>query len=94
MIRSSNLDETIPIVCNTGDQEIFANVKAAVSCDLPVLHVSDAREGVAVIVGGGPSLRSHLPHIHAHKVQGHKIFTMNGTMRALHSAGIRSDWWF
>ena len=93
MIRSSNLDETIPIVCNTGDNEIFANVKSAVSRDLPVLHVSDAREGVAVIVGGGPSLRSYLPYIDAHKARGDKVFTVNGTMRALYSAGIRSDYY-
>ena len=93
MIRSSNLDETIPIVCNTRDSEIFANVKAAVSRDLPVLHVSDPHDRVAVIVGGGPSLKRQLAHLDAHKAQGHEIFTLNGTMGALHSAGIRSDYY-
>ena len=93
MITSSNLDEEIPVKCNTDAGEIFANVEASISLDLPWLQVSDAHEGVAAVIGGGPSLRSQMPILLEHKRQGHKIFTMNGTMRALHSAGIRSDYY-
>ena len=56
MIVPSNLDDTIPIVCNTEDHEIFGNITAAVARDLPWLQLSEPHDGVAVIVGGGPSI--------------------------------------
>ena len=40
MIVPSNLDDTIPVVCNTEDHEIFGNITAAVALDLPWLQLS------------------------------------------------------
>lgn len=92
MIIPSNLDEMFPAVCNTEDGEIWANVRHACSLDLPWLQVSDVCEGVAVIVGGGPSLRSTLPIVRAQKAAGAKLFAINGTMRFLSEQGIEADY--
>jgi hypothetical protein len=91
MITSGNLNEVVPVVCNTGDSEIFANIRSAVSRGLPELTLSPAHEGVAVIVGGGPSMRPLVPMIRAFKDAGCKIFAVNGTMQFLASQGIETD---
>lgn len=62
MIVPSNLDDTIPVVCNTEDHEIFGNITAAVARDLPWLQLSEPHDGVAVIVGGRAFYEAPAPH--------------------------------
>lgn len=92
MIVPSNLDDTIPVVCNTEDREIYGNITAAVSRDLPWLQLSEPHDGIAVIVGGGPSMKSLLPMIAGHKNTGHAIFAVNGTIPTLTSIDVTPDY--
>jgi len=92
MIVPSNLDDTIPIVCNTEDHEIFGNITAAVARDLPWLQLSTPHDGVAVIVGGGPSMKALLPMIAGHKAAGHKVFAVNGTIPTLAGVDVTPDY--
>ena len=92
MIVPSNLDDTIPIVCNTEDHEIFGNITAAVARDLPWLQLAEPHDGVAVIVGGGPSMKPLLPMIAGHKAAGQAIFAVNGTIPTLASVDVTPDY--
>ena len=92
MILSSNLDEKIPVVCNTEDDIIFGNIRAAVERDLPWLGLTEPHDGVAVIVGGGPSMRGLLPMIAAHKAAGHAVFAVNGVIPNLLSVDVTPDY--
>lgn len=93
MLLPSNIDEFLPVRCNTGDAEIFANVEFACSLPLPWLDVVEAHDKVAVIVGGGPSLRGSLPMIRARQKAGQHIVCLNGSMNALASEGILADFY-
>ena len=61
MILTDNLDQTLPIVCNTADDRIRANVLAACKLPLPWLDLLEAHDRPAIVVGGGPSMRPLLP---------------------------------
>ena len=91
MIVLSNIDETIPVVCNTGDQEVLGNIISAVALDLPWLQFAEPHDGTAVIVGGGPSMKALLPMIAAHQQSGHKVFALNNTIPSLNIAGVNPD---
>ena len=92
MIVPSILDVTIPVVCNTEDREIFGNITAAIARDLPWLQLSEPHDGVAVIVGGGPSMKPLLPMIAGHKDAGYAIFAVNGTLPSLSSVHVTPDY--
>ena len=91
MILTSNLDEMIPITCNTEDRVLFGNVRAAVKLDLPWMGLTPPHDGTAVIVGGGPSMKGLLPMIAGHKNAGHKVFALNGVVPTLKGAGVTPD---
>lgn len=91
MISLDNLDEVVPVKCNTGDAEVFGNVAYAESLPYPRLGMSDPHEGVAVIVGGGPSMRPLLPMIAAHARAGHAIFALNGATKFLKKIDLIPD---
>jgi len=55
--------------------QIEANAKRA----LPWFFQQPAHKGVAVLVGGGPSLAESVGHIRARQKRGQKIFALNGT---------------
>ncbi len=92
MIGLSNLDELVPVKCNTGDSEIFANIRSSMSRGLPVLELSAPNEGKAVVVGGGPSMHGLLPMIKAMQTSGYAIFATNGAMRHLSAHGVLTDY--
>lgn len=92
MITSGNLNEVVPVVCNTGDSEITSNMRSALSRGLPELAFVPAHDGGAVIVGGAPSMRALIPMIRAFKDAGAKIFALNGAMQFLSSQGIETDY--
>lgn len=86
MIRLDNLDEAVPVVCNTGDQAILDNMSYSCSLDLPWLQVEDAHDGVASIVAGGPSVKNFVGNMPG------DIFAVNGTMKLLHEQGVKADY--
>jgi hypothetical protein len=91
MILADNLDQTIPIVCNTADELVRANVQAACELDLPWLDLVDAHDRPAIVVGGGPSMRPLLPMIAAMQAGGATVFATNGTVAPLFGAGVLSN---
>jgi uncharacterized Rossmann fold enzyme len=84
-------DLVIPIIvlCNTPDEQIAANIKANTERDLPWKSEHD---GVAVIVGGGPSVADHLDDIRALVNAGAEIFAINNASRYLREHGVKPDW--
>lgn len=84
---------TIPILvlCNTPDEDLERNIRANSARDLPWLQAHDAHDGVAVIVGGGPSLAEHVADIDLLKWMGAKIFAVNGASRWLREHGLQPD---
>lgn len=78
-------------ICNTADAKIAANVRSSMAQELPWLDKAEAHEGTAVIVGGGPSLRSKLGEIALHQAHGATIFATNGTAKFLARNGITPD---
>lgn len=91
MIHPGNFNDILPVTCNTADDVIFANIRSAVARNLPTLELCEPHEGVAVIVGGGPSLKASLPSIRMHQTHGHVIFAVNGTLPALRSADVTPE---
>lgn len=87
-------DLHIPVVVmmNTPDEEIEANVRANTARDLRWLAAHDAHEGIAVLVGGGPSVHDCLDDIHALVDAGATVFAINAASQWLRGQGIAVDW--
>lgn len=68
----------ILVVANTPDDVLIANVTANGALDLPWLRLSPEHAGVAVIVGGGPSVVDHVEDIRAHAEAGATLIAING----------------
>lgn len=92
MILPSNLDDCIPIVCNTADSELLANVRVATALNLPWLQLEDGRLEKVLIVGGGPSVKAFLPTIIFLAQAGAKVMAVNGAMKMLNSVGCDVDY--
>ena len=88
MITAGNLDQTIPIVCNAGDDAVRAQVIASSGLDLPWLDLAKPHDRAALIVGGGPSMRAARPFIRALAMGAADIFATNGVLPSLAEAGI------
>lgn len=92
MILPSNINDTVPAVCNVADSEILANARLACARDLPWLQMTEPNTEKVIIVGGGPSVRAFLPTIKSLRKSGAKVFTMNGTMKMLNDADCGVDY--
>lgn len=91
MIVTDNLDQTLPIICNVGDDAVRRNVEAACKLNIPWLQMVEAHDQPAIVVGGGPSMRPLLPMISALKEGGATVYATNGTVAPLFSAGIGTN---
>lgn len=79
-----------PSFVNTPDDELVANITAAVASGLPFVTQLPKREQSVAIVGGGPSV--NLWHLKLfHRDQGHHIAALGGAGVYLHSKGITPD---
>jgi hypothetical protein len=85
---SSDLRARLPMHCNTADRELFAQVQAAVNRNLPILQRIPEHDGIALLVGGGPSLADTLQEIRARYESGAHIFALNGAGMWLIEHGI------
>ena len=81
----------LDLVCNTEDENLKANIRAACKRDLPWLSEVPAHEGHAVIVGGAPSVKSALDAIRWRKSIGQKVFALNNAFQFLVENGIEPD---
>lgn len=78
-------------VCNTEFDKIEANIKNALSLPFSWLQPTNAHDGHAVIVGGGPSLKYDLAEIKERQIHGQKIFSTNATYKYLLENNIIPD---
>ena len=91
MIVADNVNETLPVFCNTDDAQIRENVLAACKLPLPWLDLVDAHERPAIVVGGGPSMRPLRPMIAALQAGGAEVYAVNGVLPTLYEAGVQAD---
>lgn len=82
----------IDVFCITPDEELFSHIREnSASCKRWAKSV-EAHDGAAVLVGGGPSLRSRLEAIKYRQGIGQKIFALNGACKFLNDNGIIPDY--
>lgn len=90
---SAEMNLCILLDCNTPDDEITANVKAnSARDDVPWLGFHVEHDGVAVIVGGGPSAADHVTDIRRLQSEGATLIALNGASRWLRARGIVADY--
>jgi len=92
VILPSNLDETLPVACNTAATDVLANVEFASTLLYPWLRHQNATGTPALLIGGGPSVSMFLETIRAEQKAGAAVFAMNGTRAMLERAGIVPDY--
>lgn len=91
MILTENLDDTLPVFCNTADELVRDNVKRACNLDLPWLDLAEAHDRPALVIGGGPSMRPLRPMIAALQKGGAEVYGVNGVLTTLYEAGVVAD---
>lgn len=69
----------------------LANVDINSARDLPWVVPAEAHDRVAVIVGGGPSLKNDLPIIRGHMFAGHEVVALNNAANFLNQHDIVPD---
>ena len=87
-LAESPLIIPIQVLCNTPDDELHANIRANSALDLPWLYFKPEHDGIAVLVGGGPSLDEHLGEIRDLVSRGATVFACNGASKHLRLNGI------
>jgi uncharacterized Rossmann fold enzyme len=93
MILPANLDDKVPVRCNTSDVLIHGNIRFSRSLPLPWLQLSESvLDEPVMIVGGGPSVRAFLPAIKAQQQAGWKVCALNGAMTMLAEIGVKPDY--
>jgi uncharacterized Rossmann fold enzyme len=76
---------------NTSVSRILDNIRANLKRETQMLIGCTAHNGVALLVGGGPSLQESLPHLRLHQSRGGTIFALNATHDWLIDRGIVPD---
>lgn len=79
----SSTEQLIQALPNTPDDVIFRHIEINSQRPLPWLKGVPAHDSVAVIVGGGPSLKSHVSFIKGHLAAGHTVFALNNVAEFL-----------
>ena len=97
-IKHWNPGQTEPLIfpvhllCNTSDEDIYANIRENSAVRGGWVKCEDAHDGIAVICGSGPSLMDTLPEIRAMKEAGGLVFALNGAATFLYEHGIMPDY--
>lgn len=78
----------IMVLSNTSDEDLERNIRHNSALDLDWVQYTDPHNGIAVMVGGGPSAADWLDHIRAMQEAGATVFAMNGASRWLREHGI------
>jgi len=76
---------------NTKMATLIAQAETNMARDLPLFIELQEHEGMAIIVGGAPSLKDELKNLRMHKKRGGVVFAMNGTHDWLVERGIIPD---
>ena len=86
----------VHVVCNTSEDQLHDNIRTnarrATQRERGWLAIQAPHDGVAVLVGSGPSLAESIEAIRLHRKAGHTIIGLNGAAAYLDRNGIRADW--
>lgn len=82
----------VHLLCNTADEQIYANIRANSHDRTGWVKLEDAHDGIAVLCGSGPSLKDTLPEIREWLEKGATIFGMNGAASFLYENDILADY--
>lgn len=82
----------IDVFCVAPDEELFSHIRENCAFTQRWAKNVSAHEGAAVIVGGGPSLRSRIDGIRKRQALGQTIFALNGAARFLNESGVVPDY--
>jgi hypothetical protein len=82
----------ILVICNTPDEVLNDHIRVNSARDLEWLSASGQHDGVAVMIGGGPSAADHIDDIRALKAAGATVFAMNGASKWARGHGIPVDY--
>lgn len=97
-VKYQHKEATIPLIvpvlvlANTPDEEMAINITENSKKNLPWLSASEPHDGIAVICGGGPSIKSHAFKIKSFQTMGATIFGLNGAAKWLIDQGIDVDY--
>lgn len=80
------------VICNTSDEEIYANIRVNSRRPGKWQQLIEAHEDVAILCGSGPSLADSLVAVRALQEAGGKVFAMNGAAAYLAAQGIYPDY--
>lgn len=85
---------TIPILVlnNTPDADLERNIRINSARDLQWLKQEPEHTGIAVMVGGGPSVADFVDDIRRHDRAGAMIFAINGASKWLREHGVTPDY--
>ena len=83
---------SVKTFCNTADSRLYANIHYSSQLPIPWLKEIEAHDKVAVIVGGGPSLKRDLSWIKVRSAQGHTFFALNNAAAFLNNHRICAHW--
>jgi hypothetical protein len=84
----SSTFQQIQALPNTSSEIVFRNIGINSQRKLPWLKELPQNTGVAVIVGGGPSLAQTIPMIKGHAQAGHSVFALNNAASFLVEQGV------
>lgn len=82
----------VHVVCNTSDEQLFANIWQTSRRTGEWLKLSDSHNISAVLCGSGPSLADFLPQIAKMQHDGCKVFALNGSAKYLYDHGVIADY--
>lgn len=82
----------VAVVCNTSDEALERNIRVNSARNLEWIARVPAHDGVAVLVGGGPSLADGVVEIDTMQAHGATVFAMNGASRFLNEHGVFVDY--
>jgi len=82
----------IMVMANTSDEDLERNIRHNALRDLPWIKLEEPHDGIAVLVGGGPSAGDFVGEIDARKQQGATVFAINGASKWLGERGVKVDY--
>ena len=80
------------VINNTPDHIIERNIRINSTRDFPWLRSHPSHSGIAIMVGGGPSVNENLHDIRSLQNEGGTIFAMNAASQWLRQHGIEPDY--
>lgn len=91
-VASMPLYVPVAVICNTADEALEANVRANSSHALDWVVFEEPHDGVAVLVGGGPSLGDYIDDIRELWLDGATVFAINAAATFIRKYKIPVDY--